>query len=87
MTIGHGGSPLATSRQRALRALRSDAKHQALHARVLAGDLSPHAAMVLAGLRPRTATIRLDSPTAALKSLLRHFTRPDLLKALEEMDA
>ncbi len=41
---------------RALRKLRKDAPE--LHAEVLAGRLSAHAAMVQAGYRPRTVTVR-----------------------------
>jgi hypothetical protein len=50
--------PDGTSRQAALRKLRRDAP--ALHARVLAGELSAHAAMVAAGYRPETFTVPAD---------------------------
>jgi len=43
----------------ALRRLRKDRPD--LHALVLEEQLSAHAAMVQAGFRPRTATIRLDN--------------------------
>jgi len=42
--------PVGTTRDQALRRLRKDAPE--LHAQVLAGELSPHAAMVEAGFRP-----------------------------------
>lgn len=45
-------SPTGTTRASALRRLRKDRPD--LHTRVLAGDLSPHAAMIEAGFRQRT---------------------------------
>jgi hypothetical protein len=48
--------PTGTTAQQALRRLRKD--RQDLHERVLAGELSPHAAMVIAGFRPQTVTVR-----------------------------
>ncbi len=51
-----------TQREYALRKLRDDAP--SLHARVLAGELSPHAAMLEAGFRKRTISIlTLDQAT------------------------
>ncbi len=47
--------PSGTSQTAALRRLRKDRPD--LHAQVLAGDLTPHAAMVVAGFRKRTATV------------------------------
>lgn len=64
-------APQGTSRAQALRKLRTDSPE--LHAEVLAGKLSAHAAMVQAGFRPKTATVRTDSPehvAAALRRLL-----------------
>ena len=63
--------PTGTSTARALRALRDHAP--ALHAEVLAGRVSPHGAMVAAGLRRRTLTIPCDDPAAAARSIRRHF--------------
>lgn len=63
--------PQGNSAERALRALRDHAP--ALHAEVLAGRVSPHGAMVAAGLRRRTLTIPCDDPAAAARSIRRHF--------------
>jgi hypothetical protein len=68
-----------TSREQALRRLRKDAPE--LHADVLAGILKPHAAMVKAGLRPPTATIRIDSPEAIAAALRRRLA-PEMLAAV-----
>jgi hypothetical protein len=50
-----GQAPTGTSKSRALRKLRTDAPE--IHTRVIAGEISPHAGMVEAGFRKRTATI------------------------------
>ena len=63
--------PQGNSAERALRALRDHAPE--LHAEVLAGRVSPHGAMVAAGLRRRTLTIPCDDPAAAARSIRRHF--------------
>lgn len=68
----------------ALRRLRKDRSD--LHTRVLAGELSPHAAMVEAGYRRRTITLPADVPDAA-RALRRHFTAAQiaaLIAALTE---
>jgi hypothetical protein len=61
-------SARGTSRTYALARLRRDRPD--LHDRVLAGELSPHAAMVQAGIRPPTFTVR-GSSAAAVASTLR----------------
>ena len=66
------GWPDGTSRDSALRRLRKDAPE--LLERVVAGELSPHAAMVKAGLRPRTFTIRADNVESAAKAIRKYFT-------------
>lgn len=63
----------------ALRKLRKDRPD--LHAQVLAEELSPHAAMVRAGFRPKTITVRLDDPERAAQSLIRN-ADPAFLDAL-----
>lgn len=73
-----------TAPEAALRKLRKDRPD--LHAHVLAGDLSPHAAMLEAGFRRRTATIYVDTPQAALQALLRRFTHNQLRDALDELE-
>jgi len=62
-----------TSAAYALRKLRTDAPE--LHERVIAGDLTPHAAMLEAGFRRKTIQIPAD-PVGAARALLRKFT-PD----------
>ena len=61
--------PAGNSRDRALRKLRTDAPE--LHAEVLAGRLSAHKAMVEAGFRPPTFTVRADSPESVAATLRR----------------
>lgn len=63
--------PAGTTKDRALRKLRKDAPD--LHADVLSGNLSAHAAMVKAGFRPLTITVRPD-PAAAARTLRKHMT-------------
>jgi hypothetical protein len=69
------------TRDRALRMLRS--KRPDLHKRVLAGDISPHAAMIEAGFRKKTFTVP-DDLAAAAKGLV---TRYGAEKALALVDA
>lgn len=74
--------PEGNTAAKALRRLRKDRPD--LHARVIAGELSPHAAAVEAGFRKRTITITLE-PQAAAATLRRHFTPEqvmDLIAAL-----
>lgn len=68
-----------TSRDYALRRLRKDAPE--LHAEVLAGHLSAHAAMIEAGFRKRTISVRLDRPESAAQALRKHMN-PQQLQAL-----
>lgn len=78
----HTERPAGTSQDRALRKLRSDAPE--LHAEVLAGHISAHAAMVKAGFRPKTFTVRADRPESVARTLRKHLTR-DQLRELAEM--
>lgn len=73
--------PEGNSAAKALRRLRKDRPD--LHARVLSGELSPHAAAVEAGFRRRTITVPLE-PEAAAAALRRHFT-PDQLASLIDL--
>ena len=72
-------APSGTSREAGLRRLRKDRPD--LHAEVLAGTLSTHAAMVKAGFRRRSMTVPMDSPESAAKALRRNLD-PDQIKRL-----
>lgn len=50
---------------------------------VVEGRISPHAAAVKAGIRKPRATYRTDDPVLAVKAILRHFTKQQILNALE----
>jgi hypothetical protein len=67
----HISRPAGTTKERALRKLRTSAPE--LHADVLQGRLSAHAAMVQAGYRKRIASVPLN-PTGAAATLRRLFT-------------
>lgn len=73
--VSYVPSPEGNSATYALRRLRKDCPD--LHARVLAGELSPHAAAVAAGFRPRTLTIPVD-PERVARTILRHFDREQI---------
>ncbi|MGW1034320.1 hypothetical protein ACWD4Z_19285 [Streptomyces antibioticus] len=60
ITLESGSTRRGTSRDGALRRLRKDAPE--LHAEVLAGRLSAHAAMVQAGFRPKTVSVPVTRP-------------------------
>lgn len=51
--------------------------------RVIDGELSPNAAAIKAGIRKSYFRCRSDSPQLAVASLLRHYTREQVLAALE----
>ena len=70
--------PTGTSARAAIRRLRT--QRPDLHKRVLAGELSPHAAAVEAGFRPRTLSIALD-PDRIATALVRHLS-PEQLHTL-----
>lgn len=74
--------PQGTSQEQALRRLRKDAPE--LHAEVLAGRLSAHAAMVKAGFRPKTFTIRGDRPDSIVKTLRKNLS-PEQLSELRRL--
>ena len=73
----NSGRPSGTSKAYALRRLRKEAPE--LHTEVVAGNLSAHAAMVKAGLRSETFTVRVDSAEAVAKAL-RSKLSPDVLE-------
>jgi len=70
------GRPSGTSQARALRRLRKDAPE--LHAEVIAGRLSAHAAMVKAGFRTRTISVPVEHPDRVAAALRRHMTQEQL---------
>ncbi len=77
-------SPVGNNSQYALRKLRKDASK--LHAEVLDGKLSPHAAMVKAGFRPKTFTV-VHEPTACADTLKRKFTAKQLQVIIARLSA
>ncbi len=76
------GTRTGTTRTYALERLERDAPE--LHAEVLAGNLSPHAAMVKAGFRRRTVTVPVDSPESAASALRKHL-KPEQLSTLARL--
>jgi hypothetical protein len=75
-------APEGNSKEKALRRLRKDAPE--LHAEVLAGRLTAHAAAVKAGFRPHTVTVRADSADSAAKTLRRQMD-PAVLQELARL--
>lgn len=76
------GHPAGTSRAAGLRRLRKDRPD--LHAEVLAGTLSTHAAMVKAGFRRRKISIPIGTPADAAKALRRNL-EPEQIKELVKL--
>lgn len=76
--------PTGTSKEQALRKLRTDAPE--LHRQVLDGQLSPHAAMIEAGFRRKTITVPVDVERAAV-TLSRHFSYDELKQIADELYA
>lgn len=76
-----GQAPSGTTVDAALRRLRKDRPD--LHADVIADKLSPHAAMVAAGFRPRTFTVRADDPLPALR---RHLSTAQLVELAQQIE-
>jgi hypothetical protein len=74
--------PSGTAQRAALRKLRKDAPE--LHSEVIEGRLSAHAAMVKAGFRPKTQTIRVSDPQSAARTLRKHMS-PEARQALARL--
>lgn len=53
-----------------------------LAAEVVAGNITPHAAAIRAGIRKPRCQVRTDDPSLAVQALLRFYTREQLLAAL-----
>lgn len=79
--INEVARPTGTSQTAALRRLRKDAPE--LHAEVLAGSLSAHAAMVRAGFRPKTVSIPISRPEAVAATLLKHMAPDDIAEVVQ----
>lgn len=79
---GWESRPVGNTSQAALRRLRKDRPD--LHQRVLAGELSAHAAMVEAGFRTKTITVPAE-PRALAASLLRQLAPEDLAIVVAEL--
>ena len=77
-----GSAPSGTSREAGLRRLRKDRPD--LHAEVLVGHLSAHAAMVQAGFRRRSMTVPVDKPENTAKALRRNL-EPEQIKELVKL--
>lgn len=75
--------PEGNARATALRKLRKDAPD--LHAQVLAEKISAHAAMVQAGFRPRTLSVRLDDPISIARSLHKNLPVADFADLATEV--
>lgn len=74
--------PTGNSESTALRRLRKDRPD--LHAQVLNGELSAHAAAVQAGFRPKTCTIRTDKPESIVATLRRQLA-PETLAMVTKL--
>lgn len=66
--------PSGTSAQAALRRLRKDRPD--LHSTVIAGEMTPHAAMVEAGFRPKTVTVPA-TVAGFIRAVLKHLTEAE----------
>lgn len=68
--------PEGNTQAKAIRRLRKDAPE--LHADVLAGRISAHAAMVQAGFRPKTVSVPVTKPEAVARSLMKYMSADDI---------
>jgi hypothetical protein len=80
--------PQGNSKIRALRKLRTEADHgnkeaAELHAEVLADHISPHAAMIQAGFRPKTVSVPISKPERVAAYLRKHMPREAILRLIE----
>lgn len=73
-------APSGTSEAKALRRLRKDRPD--LHAQVLAEELSAHAAMIEAGFRPKTVSVRVTDPASTANTLRRAMAAEDLIELI-----
>ncbi|GAA1065272.1 hypothetical protein [Streptomyces asiaticus] len=75
--------PVGTTKTAALRRLRKDKPE--LHAEVLAGRLSAHAAMVQAGFRPKTVSVPVSRPDSIAAALRRHLSPDDIARLIKHL--
>lgn len=80
--VAHSAAPTGTSREAGLRRLRKDRPD--LHAEVLAGHLTAHAAMVQAGFRRRSVTVPVDNPENTARALRRNL-EPEAVSELARL--
>ncbi|MDQ0694259.1 hypothetical protein [Streptomyces sp. W4I9-2] len=76
------GHPSGTSKEAGLRRLRKDRPD--LHADVLAGRLSTHAAMVKAGFRRKLVSVPVDSPESTAQAIRRNMN-PEAVAQLAKL--
>lgn len=81
---GSAEAPTGNRADQAIRKLRKDRPD--LHERVLAGEVSPHAAMVEAGFRRRSLTVPVEAEAAA-RVIRRHFPADELDRLVELLEA
>lgn len=85
ITLDRPSSPTGTSREYALRKLRVSAPE--LHAEVIAGNITAHAAMVEAGFRKRQVTVVVDEPSSVAKTLKKSMSPEALAELIDLLKA
>lgn len=75
--------PRGTSRAASLRRLRKDAPE--MHAEVIAGRLSAHAAMVQAGFRKKTLSVPISDTVATARALRRNLDDAAIAELIDEL--
>lgn len=84
----HVERPSGTGRATALRRLRKEAdsgnaEAAELRVKVLAGEMSPHAAMIEAGFRPKAISVPVGKPERVAAYLRKHMPREALKRLVE----
>lgn len=80
-----GKAPPGNRQEAVLRRLRKDAPE--LHARVMNGELSAHAAMVQAGFRAKTVTVPTARPETCARTLKKNMNAEDVKALIELLSA
>lgn len=78
-------NPYGTDPNYLLARLKRD--HPDLAAEVVEGTISARAAAIQAGILHPRIYVRADDPSAAIRSLLKHYTRTQLLETLAQLPA